>query len=182
MNKKLTILLILFFVPALFCCGSAEKETSPKSSVQKKNRAFNKRFEDPIINLVVYNGWTHYLEGRYENAQNDFERLMSTGNSHYDVSFGAGMSCFMQKNYNKAVYYFSRCLSQKESHFEALFYRGESYKRKGDFLLAVKDYNRIIAMNSSDEFFCGSLISDFASAALLETRKAEVLKKIGEIR
>jgi tetratricopeptide (TPR) repeat protein len=98
------------------------------------------------------------------------------------VSFGAGMSCFMQKNYNKAVYYFSRCLSQKESHFEALFYRGESYKYKGDSLLAVKDYNRIIAMNLSDEFFCGSLISDFASAALLEKRKAEVLKKIGEIR
>lgn len=182
MIKRLSIMMMLFCAAAVVGCSSAEKENAGQQAVQTRDRAFHKRFDDPVINLVVYNGWTHFHEGRYENALNDFDRLMATGNTHYDVSFGAGMSCYLLKNYSRAVYYFSRCLSQKESHFEALFYRGVSYRCSGDGIKAKKDFERISALDFSDNFFCGTQPSDIASSALLEMRKSDAAKQIGEMK
>jgi tetratricopeptide (TPR) repeat protein len=181
MKRYFAFVVLVILSASIAGCGSASKKANPSASASSE-RAFHKRFDDPVLNLVVYNGWTHYHEGRYENALNDFERLMKTGNSHYDVSFGAGMSCFRMKNYRRAVSYFSRCLSQRDDHFEALYFRGESYRLSGDVSKSRSDFERIVSMDMFGDFLCGLLSDDRAGSALFAEVKADAAKKIGELK
>jgi tetratricopeptide (TPR) repeat protein len=163
---------------SFFHCSTAKMDGTVKSDTSEKERTFSKRFDDPVLNLVVYNGWTHYHEGRYDNARNDFERLLATGHMHYDVLFGAGISSYMMADYNNAVSYFSRCIKQRSDHFEAVYFRAESYRALKEASRAVSDYMSLDVLQYTHPLLCGALVSDNADEALLLQRRNEARKKM----
>jgi tetratricopeptide (TPR) repeat protein len=167
---------------SFFCCSAEKPGSQVKTDSQEKERAFHKRFDDPVLNLVVYNGWTHYHEGRFDNARHDFERLLATGHLHYDVYFGAGISCFKMADYVNAVSYFSRCIKERSDHFEAVYYRAESYRALKEFSLSASDYMSLNVLKYTSPLMCGALVSDNADEAQLLLRRNEAKNKAARER
>jgi tetratricopeptide (TPR) repeat protein len=162
----------LFAFMAFFRCAGVPKSDSAVSTLW---------YGDREINFVIMTAWDHFASQRYDQALHDFERLIVKGYDHYDVLFGAALSCLKKNDRTKALKYFSQSLSRREDHFDSLYFRGELYLSMNDREHARADLEAVTHCMTRSPIICGLYPSRKADSSAFEKRRVAALEILGKL-
>lgn len=162
-NLLYTILLTVTF----FSCSSIPEKESPSktnnNSHKKGTVYYYKRIKNENLNMRVIHAWKLYHNGYYKQSSQEFEKIISSGQTHYDILFGAGISYKKYYDNKKALKYFTLTLNKFPTHFGALYYRGMLFNEAKNFKSSRRDLSKIAASEFKSPFICGLYKKDYFS-------------------
>jgi tetratricopeptide (TPR) repeat protein len=174
MKSTARILAVTFTAVLTGSCSAFNPVTKTEPvKIAAPEKIFLKRSGSAEVNERIISAWKTYQSGNYKKSSLEFERLIDSGVSHYDVYYGAGISFLKYYNNDKAVRYLTMAIKAEPDHFEAIYLRASIYKEMQDFKAARSDYEQILNMKPSKSLICGSYSSDICTAHDLERRRNE---------
>lgn len=133
--------LLLFSIPAILCTALLYRAIVHQPTEDPINKLSN--LESP---LQFFNkGNTLFKQGKYQEAQQCFERVLQKQRGHSSAQFNLGLTLEKQHKWQESIYCFETLLQKQPDNFAfRLHYaQGLEYSHHSD--QAIKEYEYILA-------------------------------------
>ena len=156
--------LIIFFITIVFATGCSKTV----ETIAPAKPTHTSWYSDPQINETIIIAWDHARNGRYDEAINDFNRLIAKGFDHYDILFGSGFCEERSGNPKKAITLLSKCLEKNPIHSGAFMIRAQAFGALHNTVAQKKDLQALADFSIISAYICGLYPGDKADSAVIK--------------
>lgn len=89
-----------------------------------------------------------YEQGRYDEAEPDFQKILALNPGGVDGRMGLGRNAYARKDYDKAIEQYNRIIALNPDYSSGYSFRAEAYLAKGEHLKAIDDICKALEIDS----------------------------------
>ena len=153
-SKKLKIPIGLIIVLALIFIVSFLYYSNLKNKTSSKAVEFDINQQ---VNLYVNKGNSLCSEGKFLEAQAEFDKAIQYNQTKSKVYYSKGACYTLEKKYNDAVSQLTKAIQLNPTRPDYYFYLGANYCELGNYEVGIKNLNKSIEINGTRQRYYQTL-------------------------